>query len=136
MSADPESFADAYQCALVEVALPVFARASEFARRHGLECSVELLDGRRDLPELSLRVRNSCRDTERICRISADRQTQRLCHENRCGETDADVKQVIGSLASLNALVLDTRLLEFFQASFALHLDYASSRHAGSYWTR
>ncbi|MGC4012782.1 MAG: hypothetical protein QM805_29765 [Pseudomonas sp.] len=134
MSADPESFADAYQSALVEVALPVFARAGEFARQHGLECSIELLDGRRDLPELSLKVRN-CRDAECICRISADRQTQRLCHENRCGETDADVKQVIGSLASLNTLVLDTRLLEFFQTSFALHLDYASSRHVRSYWT-
>lgn len=134
MSADPESFANAYQNALVAVALPAFARASEFARQHGLECSVELLDGRRDLPELSLKVRNSCRDAECICRISADPQTQRLCHENRCGETDADVKQVIGSIASLNELVLDTRLLEFFQSAFALHLDYASSRHASNFW--
>ncbi|MCP1623925.1 hypothetical protein [Pseudomonas nitroreducens] len=134
MSDDPESFANAYQSALVEVALPAFARASEFAREHGLECSVELLDGRRDLPELSLKVRNSCYDAECICRISADPQTQRLCHENRCGETEADVQQVIGSLASLNELVLDTRLLEFFQSSFALHLDYASSRHAGGFW--
>ncbi|WP_236200310.1 hypothetical protein [Pseudomonas pseudonitroreducens] len=134
MSADPESFANAYQSALVEVALPVFARASEFARKHGLECSVELLDGRRDLPQLSLKVRHSCHDAECICRISADPQTQRLCHENRCGETEADVQQVIGSLASLNEMVLDTRLLEFFQSSFALHLDYASSRHAGGFW--
>ncbi|MFR0690480.1 hypothetical protein ACLUTX_13850 [Enterobacterales bacterium AE_CKDN230030158-1A_HGKHYDSX7] len=134
MSADPESFANAYQSALVEVALPAFARAGEFAREHGLECSVELLDGRRDLPELSLKVRHSCQETECVCRISADPQTQRLCHENRCGETEADVKQVIGSLASLNELVLDTRLLEFFQSSFALHLDYAASRHAGGFW--
>lgn len=134
MSDDPESFANAYQSALVEVALPAFARASEFARRHGLECSVELLDGRRDLPELRLKVRNSCRAAECICRISADAQSQRLCHENRCGETEADVQQVIGSLASLNEMVLDTRLLEFFQSSFALHLDYASSRHAGHFW--
>jgi hypothetical protein len=134
MSDDPESFSSAYQSALVEVALPAFARASEFARQHGLECSVELLDGRRDLPELSLKARNSGHDAECICRISADPQTQRLCHENRCGETEADVQQVIGSLASLNEMVLDTRLLEFFQSSFALHLDYATSRHAGGFW--
>jgi len=134
MSVDPESFANEYQSALVEVALPAFARASEFAREHGLECSVELLEGRRDLPELSLKVRNSCHDAECICRISADSQTQRLCHENRCGESEADVQQVIGSLASLNEMVLDTRLLEFFQSSFALHLDYASSRHARGFW--
>ena len=135
MSDDPQkSFANAYQSALVEVALPAFARASEFAREHGLECTVELLEGRRELPELSLKVRGSCHDPECVCRISADPQTQRLCHENRCGETEADVQQVIGSLASLNEMVLDTRLLEFFQSSFALHLDYASSRHAGGFW--
>lgn len=134
MSVDPESFANEYQSALVEVALPAFARAGEFARDHGLECSVELLDGQRELPELLLKVRTTCQAPECVCRISADPSTQRLCHENRCGETDADVQQVIGSIASLNEMVLDTRLLEFFQSSFALHLDYASSRHAGGFW--
>ncbi|OBY89808.1 hypothetical protein A6723_013130 [Pseudomonas sp. AU11447] len=134
MSIDPKRFANEYQNALVEVALPAFARAGEFARDHGLECSVELREGRRDLPELVLSVRDACQAADCVCRISADPSTQRLCHENRCGETDADVQRVVGSIASLNERVLDTRLLEFFQEAFALHLDYASRRHAGGFW--
>ncbi|MCP8466248.1 hypothetical protein NK553_20035 [Pseudomonas sp. ZM23] len=132
MSDAHDSFNEDYRSALVEVALPAFARAGEFAREHGLECSVELVEGHRELPELCLRARGSCHAPECVCRISADPRTHRLCHENRCAGHGA--QRLIGSLASLNEMVLDTRLMEFFQSAFALRLDYAASRHAGGFW--
>lgn len=132
MSQADDRFAEQYQSALLEVALPAFARAGEFAREHGLECTVELLEGHRPLPELCLRARGSCHTAECICRISADPHSRRLCHENRCG--GRGVQRVIGSLASVNQRMLDTRLTEFFQNGFSLRLDYAARRHAGGFW--
>lgn len=132
MNETHDRFAEDYQSALLEVALPAFARAGEFAREHGLECSVELLEGHRPLPELCLRARGSCHTAECTCRISADPRTQRLCHESRCG--GKDTQRIIGSLASVNPRVLDTRLTEFFQSAFALRLDYAARRQAGGFW--
>ncbi|MNM80985.1 hypothetical protein D3C81_929700 [compost metagenome] len=126
-------FANAYESALREVALPAFASACDFARQHGLECSVELLEGEMQLSELRLTVQGSCHQPECYCRITADPRTANLTYESQCGH-HADAQRLAAPLASLNQMVLDTRLVQFFQEACGLRLDYAAERHSGGFW--
>lgn len=126
-------FVHDYEDALKQVALPSFAEAGEYARSHGLICNVELHDGPGGLSRLVLHARRPGEGLECHCLISADPASASLVHENQYAGRGTP-ERIHGPLASLNQMVLDTRLQAFFQASFGLRLDYISRRHPGGFW--
>ena len=70
-SRDDTDFAQAYEQALTEVALPAFAAAGEYARAHGLLCHVGLHRGAGGLSELGLHARRPGEGLDCRCLISA-----------------------------------------------------------------
>lgn len=132
-SRDDTDFAQAYERALAEVALPAFAAAGEYARAHGLLCHVGLHRGADGLSELGLHARRPGEGLDCHCLIRAEPQGASLVHENHYGGR-SEPERIVGPLASLNRMVLDTRLQAFFQTGFGLSPDYLARRHGGGFW--
>ena len=105
----------------------------EYARAHGLLCHVGLHRGAGGLSELGLHARLPGEGLDCRCLISAEPQSASLVHENHYGGR-SEPERIVGPLASLNRMVLDTRLQAFFQTGFGLSPDYLARRHGGGFW--
>ncbi|MEK1941968.1 MAG: hypothetical protein AAAB16_16490 [Pseudomonas sp.] len=133
---DTQAFLDAFMTLMQECAIPLFEEAKTYAQGAGLNVRLELHGAEKANPGLCLLVAypdglpdhgfNSC------C-ITAEPSQQKILHEDFYSDSNQRRVQR-GKLASINQMVLHTRLATFFQTAFGLQPDYIAKQHPAGFW--
>jgi hypothetical protein len=127
------AFLDAFMTALQECALPLFEEAKTYAKQAGLEVRLELHGAEKASPGLCLLVAYPDETSFNSCCITAEPEQQKVLHEDFYTESNQRRVQR-GKLASINQMVLHSRLAAFFQTAFGLQPDYIAKQHPAGFW--
>jgi hypothetical protein len=133
---DTQAFIDAFMTLMEECAKPLFEEARVYAKNAGLEVKVELHGAEKASPGLCLLVAypNGLGDQPfNSCCITAEPAQQKVLHEDFYSDSNQRRVQR-GKLASINQMVLHTRLATFFQTAFGLQPDYIAKEHPAGFW--
>lgn len=130
---DTQVFLDAFMTALHECAVPLFEEARQYAQQAGLEVRLELHGAEKANPGLCLLVAYPQENSFNSCCVTAEPDQQKVLHEDFY--TDSNQRRVQhGKLASINQMVLHSRLAAFFQTAFGLQPDYIAKQHPAGFW--
>ena len=133
---DSQTFLDAFMTLMHECAVPLFEEAKTYAQGAGLDVRLELHGPEKASPGLCLLVAYPDAHGEQgfnSCCITAEPDQQRVLHEDFYAESNQRRVQR-GKLASINQMVLHTRLATFFQTAFGLQPDYIAKQHPAGFW--
>lgn len=133
---DTQAFLDAFMTLIHDCAAPLFEEARVYAKNAGLDVKVELHGAEKANPGLCLLVAYPQGQGDQLfnsCCITAEPAQQKVLHEDFY--TDSKQRRVqSGKLASINQMVLHTRLATFFQNAFGLQPDYIAKQHPAGFW--
>ena len=131
-----QTFLDEFMNAIQACALPLFEEARSYAQTTGLQVRLELHGAQKANPGLCLLVSYPDENPEHrfnSCCITANPGELKVLHEDfYTGSNQRRVQK--GQLASINEMVLHTRLAAFFQTAFGLQPDYIAKRHPPGFW--
>lgn len=130
---DSQVFLDAFMTALHECALPLFEEAKTYAQQAGLEVRLELHGAEKASPGLCLLVAYPEEQSFNSCCVAADPDHCKVLHEDFYSDSNQRRVQN-GKLASINQMVLHSRLAAFFQTAFGLQPDYIGKQHPAGFW--
>lgn len=130
-----EVFLDDFMTMLHDHAMPLFEEARQYAQNMGLQVRLELHGAEKPHPGLCLLVAYPEGHGEGFnsCCITADPAHEKVLHEDFY--LDSNQRRVQrAKLASINQMVLHTRIATFFQSAFGLQPDYIAKRHPVGFW--
>lgn len=131
----PSNFLDDFMTLLKDCAMPLFEEARHYAQEAGLSVRLELHGAEKPNPGLCLLVAHPDGHGEGFnsCCITADPAQEKVLHEDFY--LDSNQRRVQrGKLASINQMVLHTRIATFFQSAFGLQPDYIAKQHPAGFW--
>jgi hypothetical protein len=130
---DTQAFLEAFMTALQECAMPLFEEAKTYAKQAGLEVRLDIHGAEKANPGLCLLVAYPDEHSFNSCCVTADPEQQKVLHEDFY--TDSNQRRVQrGQVASINQMVLHSRLAAFFQTAFGLQPDYIAKQHPAGFW--
>lgn len=128
-------FLEEFMSLLHNCAMPLFEEARQYAHSTGLLVRLELHGAEKPSPGLCLLVAYPEGHGEGFnsCCITADPAHEKVLHEDFY--LDSGQRRVQrGMLASINQMVLHTRIATFFQSAFGLQPDYIAKQHPAGFW--